>query len=97
MVVEVRIFRQVADVPAHGHRVHGLSQDPGGSRRRPNQVHQQLECCRFAGPIRTEEPEYFTRFHSQAQTVESPDRTLAPEARIEIFGQVLNLDRGHKA
>jgi hypothetical protein len=68
IVIEIRLFRQIANVPVHRHIIHGLVQDSRASRRRENDAHQQFDRRAFPGTIWSQKSEHFAVFdlHRQA-------------------------------
>src|SRR5262249_6196348 len=55
VIVEVRVLRQVADAPLDVEVANRPAEDFRSPARRIDQLHQQLERCRLAGAVRTEE------------------------------------------
>jgi len=71
VIVEVGIFRQVADAAADGDVADGASEDLCFAAGGKHQLHQQLQRRRLAGAVGTEKAEDLARLDFEAQTIES--------------------------
>ena len=72
-----------------GQGANRLAQDFRVALRGVHQLHEQLQGCRLAGAIGTEEPEDFAGFDVEREMVEGAVQPLAPEADCVVLCQLV--------
>jgi hypothetical protein len=97
VIVEERIFRQVADVALRFHVADRPAENLAAARRGIDQLHQQLERRRLARAVRAEEADDFSRFDVEGEAIEGAVRPLAPEADGVVLGQLEGGQSGRHA
>src|SRR6266849_4329192 len=97
VVVEVWLFRKVADLPVHLDIADRFPEDPRGPGGREDQSHEELYRGRLSGAVRSKKAERLSGLHLHGQPFERPFRLQVQEAERIILRQILRLNgrRGH--
>src|SRR5207247_3558037 len=95
VIVEVRIFRNVADARAQRNIARVAPQDPGRPRGRENQPEKDFERCALAGAVGPQQTEDFGPFDAQVEPVEGALGPATPEPQTIVFGEPYGLNGEH--
>src|SRR5713101_7102227 len=93
IIVEVRLLRQITDVPVHFHVADRLAEDSRVARGRENQSHQELDGRRFAGAVRPDKTKHFAGLDLHVQPFERRFFLEVQEPEGIFLAQIFNFNR----
>src|SRR6202011_5874693 len=97
IVVEVGLFRQVADVTVHLDVADRLPKDARAARGRKDQTDQQLDGGRFSRSVRPQEAEHFPVLDLHGQSFEAGLLLQVQEAEGIVLGKIFDFNNRRHA